>query len=88
MALSLVMFSGEQRIELTAMVFAGATFCLPERSFGDPLRLDAEFGIRQEFRTAAGDFLAYGHEVTLSTLGIEVDYEQVLYLVPYDSPPQ
>jgi len=78
-----------------------------------------ESGIRQEFRTAAENFLVYGHVVTLSTLGIEVDstvyfyadeairknvlgrrgwldrvrlavvdYEQVLYLAPYDSPSQ
>lgn len=101
------------------MVDTGATFCLFERSFGDSLKLDVESGIRQEFRTAAGNFLAYGHEVTLSTLGIEVDsivyffadeairknvlgrrgwldrvrlavvdYEQVLYLAPCDSPSQ
>jgi len=91
------------------MVDTGATFCLFERSFGDSLKLDVESGIRQEF----------GHEVTVSTLGITadstvyffadeairknvlgrrgwldwirmavVDYEQVLYLAPYDSSSQ
>ena len=90
-----------------------------ERGFGESLSLNVESGVRQEFRTAAGHFLAYGHELTLSTLGIEVDatvyffadeairknvlgrrgwldrvrlaivdYEQILYLAPYDSASQ
>jgi len=72
-AVPIVMSSGEHRVELTAIVDTGATFCLFERSFGASLNLDVESGVRQEFRTAAGNFLAYGHEVTLSTLGIAVD---------------
>lgn len=89
------------------------------RGLGDALGLDVEAGVREEFRTAAGHFTAYGHELTISTLGLEtnstvyffadeairknvlgrrgwldrvrlavVDYEQVLYLAPYDSPSQ
>ena len=108
---------GEREVQLPAVVDTGSTYCLFERSFGESLGLDIEAGMRQEFRTAAGHFLAFGHELTLSTLGIDVDatvyffadeairknvlgrrgwldrvrlaivdYEQILYLAPYDSP--
>ena len=118
-AVPVTLLFGEERIEIPAIVDTGSTFCLFQRRFGDALGLDVESGMRQEFRTAAGQFLAYGHELTLSTLGIEVDatvyffadeairknvlgrrgwldrvrlaivdYEQVLYLAPYDSPSQ
>ena len=115
-AILVTLLFGGRRIEIPAIVDTGSTFCLFQRRFGEALGLDVESGIRQEFRTAAGQFLAYGHELTLSTLGIEVDatvyffadeairknvlgrrgwldrvrlaivdYEQVLYLAPYDS---
>jgi hypothetical protein len=35
------------------------------------LRLDVESGRFQRFRTVAGSFSAYEHEVTIQTLGIE-----------------
>ena len=52
-----------------AIVDTGATCCLFVRGFGEALR--------QQFRIATGRFLAYGHELTLSTLGITV--ESILY---------
>ena len=118
-AVPVTLLVGGEKIGIPAIVDTGSTFCIFQRRFGEALGLDLESGIRQEFRTAAGNFIAYGHEVTLSTLGIAVDsivyffadeairknvlgrrgwldrvrlavvdYEQVLYLAPYDSPSQ
>ena len=118
-AIPVVLLHGEQKVRVIAIVDTGATFCLFGRAVGESLKLDVETGVCQDFRTAAGPFVAYGHELTLSTLGIEVDatvyffadeairknvlgrrgwldrvrltivdYEQVLYLAPYDSPYQ
>jgi hypothetical protein len=58
-------------IEFPAKVDTGASYCIFERTHGEVLGLDIEGGTPQIFGTAAGSFLAYGHEVTLSVLGIE-----------------
>jgi len=44
-----------------------------ERQFGEQLGLNIETGIVQRFSTATGTFLAYGHNVTLITEGLEFD---------------
>ena len=64
---------GERDVRFTAIVDTGSTFCVFERIFAESLGLDIEAGDRQEFRTAAGRFVAFGHELTLSTLGLEID---------------
>ena len=64
---------GERDVRFTAIVDTGSTFCVFERIFAESLGLDIEAGDRQEFRTAAGRFVAFGHELTLSTLGLEMD---------------
>jgi hypothetical protein len=64
---------GTAEVEFTAMLDTGATFCLFQRSYGEALGLDIETGVRQEFRTATGNFVAYGHDLTLTTLGVEMD---------------
>ena len=72
-AIPVFLRSGEIEVEFTAMLDTGATFCLFQRSYCEALGLDLKAGLRQEFRTATGRFEAYGHELTLSTLGIEMD---------------
>lgn len=67
------LIAGTRDVDLTAIVDTGSTFCLFERAIGEWLGLDIEAGDRQEFRTAAGRFVAFGHELTLSTLGLEMD---------------
>lgn len=67
------LIAGTRDVDLTAIVDTGSTFCLFERAIGEWLGLDIEAGDRQEFRTAAGRFVAFGHELTLSTLGLEID---------------
>ena len=67
------MHLGDREAELTAYIDTGATFCIFERGYAELLGLEVEAGTRQEFRTASGRFTAFGHELTLSTLGIDVD---------------
>jgi hypothetical protein len=58
-------------IEFPAKIDTGASSCIFERTHGEVVGLDIESGTPQVFGTAAGSFLTYGHEVTLSVLGIE-----------------
>jgi len=62
---------GDQRVELIARLDTGAAHCIFDRRYGEELGLDVESGRPQRFRTMAGSFVAYEHEVTLHTLGIE-----------------
>jgi aspartyl protease len=62
---------GNQRVELIARLDTGAAHCIFDRRYGEELGLDVESGRPQRFRTMAGSFVAYEHEVTLHTLGIE-----------------
>jgi hypothetical protein len=47
--------------------------CIFERKFGEKIGLEIENGMRQNFGTATGTFLAYGHELTLIVAGFEFD---------------
>jgi hypothetical protein len=62
---------GERKVELFARLDTGAAHCIFERRYAEELGLDVESGRPQGFRTMAGSFLTYEHEVTLHTLGIE-----------------
>jgi predicted aspartyl protease len=64
--------SGEATIDLVANLDTGATYCLFERSYAEALGLNVELGVPMSFATANSRFEAYGHEVTISTLDIEV----------------
>jgi hypothetical protein len=60
-----------QSVELLAKLDTGAAYCIFERKYAEILGLDVESGRLQRFRTVAGSFAAYEHEVTIQTLGIE-----------------
>jgi hypothetical protein len=62
---------GRQSVELLAKLDTGAAHCIFERKYAEILGLDVESGRLQRFRTVAGSFGAYEHEVTVQTLGIE-----------------
>src|SRR5450432_2559016 len=62
---------GGQKVELIAKLDTGAAHCIFERRYGEELGLDVEAGRARRFRTMAGSFVAYEHEVTIHTLGIE-----------------
>ena len=60
---------GNQKVELIARLDRGAAHCIFERRYGEELGLDVESGRAKRFRTMAGSFVAYEHEVTIHTLG-------------------
>ena len=63
----------ELSVGVTAKVDTGASCCIFERRHGEQLGVAIEQGMRQLFGTATGQFLGYGHEVTLSVAGFEFD---------------
>ena len=63
--------AGAQRVEFIARLDTGAAHCIFERRYAEELGLDVESGRSQRFRTMTGSFMAFEHEVTLHTLGIE-----------------
>jgi hypothetical protein len=63
-------FAGNQ-VGFTAKIDTGSSHCIFERKHGLQLELEIENGIERDFNTATGNFLAYGHELSLNVLGIE-----------------
>ena len=62
---------GSQSVDLLAKLDTGAAHCIFERKYAEILGLEVESGRLQRFRTVAGSFAAYQHEVAIQTLGIE-----------------
>ena len=62
---------GSQAVDLLAKLDTGAAHCIFERKYAEILGLEVESGRLQRFRTVAGSFAAYQHEITIQTLGIE-----------------
>lgn len=60
-------------VDCFAKIDTGAEFCLFQRTLADLLKLDLPSGQPIRFNTLAGNFVAYGHEVTLKTFGIIFD---------------
>lgn len=54
-----------------AKIDTGSTFCVFQRLHGELLDLEIENGIPADIGTATGSFRAFGHELTLTVLGIE-----------------
>ena len=63
--------NGNLSVYIDAKIDTGSTFCIFERHYGERLDLNVEAGTPIEIGTATGSFRAYGHELTLSVLGIE-----------------
>ena len=68
---------GGQIIDLLAHVDTGASHCLFKREQGELLGLDIESGDRMTFSTATGGVSAFGHLVTIETLGLS--FESIVY---------
>ena len=62
---------GNESRQIRAKIDTGAENCIFERKHGERLGVEIESGREQIFSTAAGIFIAYGHELTLSVLDIE-----------------
>jgi hypothetical protein len=67
----LVLQLGDLKVDVLAKIDTGSTFCVFERHLGEGLDIDIESGIAITIGTATGTFKAFGHELTLSVLGIE-----------------
>jgi aspartyl protease len=56
-----------------AYLDTGATFCVFKSSLAEPLGLEVETGEPLRLSTVTGSFDAYGHRLTLETLGYSFD---------------
>lgn len=61
---------GSQSVDLLAKLDTGAAHCIFERKYAEILGLEVESGRLQRFRTVAGSFAGFQHEITIQTLGI------------------
>jgi predicted aspartyl protease len=69
--------NGAERVKLLAHADTGASYCLFERGHAEMLNLDVEAGEPMAFRTATGRVEAFGHLVTIDTLGL--NFESVIF---------
>jgi hypothetical protein len=67
----LILQSGNLKVDVVAKIDTGSTYCVFERHLGEGLDLEIESGLPVTIGTATGTFQAFGHELTLSVLGIE-----------------
>jgi hypothetical protein len=61
-----------QEVAADAKVDPGSAVCLFSREAGLSLKLEIESGLYQSLGSLTGSLDAYGHEVTIATLGISV----------------
>ena len=61
----------DKEVIFDAKIDTGSTFCVFQRLHGELLGLEIETGRRIEIGTATASVTAYGHELTLTVLGIE-----------------
>jgi hypothetical protein len=66
-----------------AYLDTGATFCVFKRSLAEPLGLEVETGEPLRLSTVTGNFDAYGHMLTLETLGYSFDV--TVYFAAHES---
>jgi voltage-gated potassium channel Kch len=64
---------GRSTVKFAARLDTGAAFCVFERGYAETLGLAVETGSPLRFSTAVGSFDAYGHMLTLETLGYSFD---------------
>jgi hypothetical protein len=67
-----VLRAGGRPVELLAKIDTGATDCLFEHGYGEALGLRVEEGVPKSYRTANSRFEAYGHEMSIQVLRIEI----------------
>jgi hypothetical protein len=63
--------SSSTHVAIEAKVDTGSRFCIFQPRYASLLGFDLETGVRETVRTAAGSFMAYGHEVTLTVSDME-----------------
>jgi hypothetical protein len=73
-------------VNCEAKVDTGAQVCLFERELGESLGLNIESGHRRPLETLTGSFTAYGHTVTLHTVGL--NFDSMVYFAATDHLPR
>lgn len=68
----LKILSGEATVAFDAKIDTGSSHCIFQRKHAERLGLEVESGEFHEFGTATSTFSAFGHDVSLSVLGISV----------------
>jgi hypothetical protein len=74
--------SGDESVSFPAQLDTGATYCVFERGYAEILGLPVESGTPLRFSTAMGGFDAYGHTLTLETLGYS--FEATIYFAAHE----
>lgn len=63
--------NGEFSVDINAKIDTGSTYCIFEKHYGERLDLDIKSGNPVEISTAGANFRVFGHELSLTVLGIE-----------------
>ena len=63
---------GNLFINCDAKVDTGAEVCLFQRAIGEALEIPIEKGVEKRLETLTGVLTAYGHEVVLEVLGLQI----------------
>lgn len=63
---------GGNKTHCRAKIDTGSQACLFERGIGEFLGIPIESGLRREFSTLTGRLTAFGHEVVLESLGLQL----------------
>jgi hypothetical protein len=63
--------NGEFSVDINAKIDTGSTYCIFEKHYGERLDLDIQSGNPVEISTAGANFRVFGHELSLTVLGIE-----------------
>ena len=66
-----ISLDGLNRTLLRAKLDSGSTFCVFQRIYADLMGLETKRGVPERIRTTTGAFNAYGHEITLTVVGLE-----------------
>ena len=73
---------GDLFINCEAKVDTGAEVCLFQRAIGEALEIPIENGVKKRLETLTGVLTAYGHEVVLELLGLQL--QTVVYFAESD----
>lgn len=73
---------GQDRVSFEADIDTGSTYCIFNRGHAETLGLNVESGDPARFSTVTGSFDAYGHMLTLETLGYS--FEVTVYFAAHE----
>lgn len=80
-----VLSNSTGRKKVLAKLDTGSTFCIFQREHGEELGFDIESGILEWIGAGVSAFKAYGHEVSITALGYQLD-TIVYFAAPFDFP--